>query len=102
MKIKNTAIVKQISKQLGFDYCGIAKAELLSDDAKRLEQWLKKGLHGKMQYMENHFDKRIDPTKLVEGAKSVITLLLNYILPNNKMKRLLKLQSMHLAKIIMR
>jgi epoxyqueuosine reductase len=78
LKIKNTAIVKQISKQLGFDYCGIAKAELLSDDAKRLEQWLKKGLHGKMQYMENHFDKRIDPTKLVEGAKSVITLLLNY------------------------
>jgi len=63
---------------LGFTHCGIAKAGLLTDDAKRLEQWLAKGMHGNMQYMENHFDLRIDPTKLVPGAKSVITLLLNY------------------------
>jgi epoxyqueuosine reductase len=73
-----TFIVKSIASQLGFDYCGIAKAELLSDDAQRLETWLHQGMHGKMQYMENHFDKRIDPTKLVDDAKSVITLLLNY------------------------
>jgi epoxyqueuosine reductase len=63
---------------LGFDYCGIAKAIPLDDDARRLEKWLHKGMHGTMQYMENHFDLRIDPTRLVPGAKSVITVLLNY------------------------
>lgn len=63
---------------LGFDYCGIAKAVRLDDDARRLEQWLNKDMHGKMQYMENHFDLRIDPSRLVPDAKSVITLLLNY------------------------
>ena len=71
-------LIKSLAERLGFSYCGIAKAALLSDDAKRLEQWLAKGMHGNMQYMENHFDMRIDPTKLVPGAKSVITLLLNY------------------------
>ena len=75
---KNTQFIKTLAAKLGFDHCGIAKAQLLSDDARRLEQWLNKGMHGKMQYMENHFDLRIDPTKLVPGAKSVITLLLNY------------------------
>lgn len=58
--------------------CGIAKAMQLDDDARRLERWLNKGHQGRMQYMENHFDLRIDPRKLVPGAKSVITLLLNY------------------------
>jgi len=58
--------------------CGIAKARMLDDDARRLETWLNKGNHGTMQYMERHFDLRIDPRKLVPGAKSVITLLLNY------------------------
>ncbi len=58
--------------------CGIAVARKLDDDARRLEQWLNKGFHGSMQYMENHFDLRIDPAKLVPGAKSVVTLLLNY------------------------
>ena len=67
-----------MASSLGFTHCGIAKAGLLTDDAKRLEQWLAMGMHGNMQYMENHFDLRIDPTKLVPGAKSVITLLLNY------------------------
>jgi epoxyqueuosine reductase len=75
---KNTLLIKTLTAQLGFDYCGIAKAEKLEADARRLEQWLSKGLHGKMQYMENYFDLRIDPAKLVPGAKSVITLLLNY------------------------
>lgn len=63
---------------MGFDYCGIAKAGMMDDDARRLETWLNKGMHGSMQYMANHFDKRVDPTKLLPGAKSVITLLLNY------------------------
>ncbi len=63
---------------MGFDYCGIAKAALLDEDARRLESWLNKGLHGNMQYMENHFDLRIDPGKLVPDARSVITLLMNY------------------------
>jgi epoxyqueuosine reductase len=75
---QHTQIIKKAASQLGFDYCGIAKAQLLDEDAKRLENWLSKGMHGKMQYMENHFDLRIDPSKLVPGAKSVITLLLNY------------------------
>ena len=64
--------------QWGFDYCGIAKAAPLDADARRLEQWLQQGMHGNMQYMANHFDLRIDPTKLVPGAKSVITVLKNY------------------------
>ncbi len=59
-------------------FCGIAKAGFLEEEAPRLETWLKRGFHGEMQYMENHFDKRLDPTRLVEGAKSVISLALNY------------------------
>ena len=58
--------------------CGISKAGFLEQEAPRLEAWLNQNRHGKMQYMENHFDKRLDPTKLVEGSKSVISLLLNY------------------------
>ncbi|MBO9620715.1 MAG: tRNA epoxyqueuosine(34) reductase QueG [Niabella sp.] len=73
-----TQHIKTFSKTLGFDYCGIAKAEKLDDDARRLEQWLSRGMHGTMQYMENYFDLRIDPSRLVPGAKSVITLLMNY------------------------
>ncbi len=75
---KNTRIIKEFAAGLGFDYCGIAKAQQLEDDARRLERWLNKGMQGTMQYMENHFDLRIDPAKLVPGARSVITLLLNY------------------------
>ncbi len=75
---KNTFYIKNLASELGFDYCGISKAVRLDDDARRLEQWLHKGLHGKMQYMENYFDLRVDPSRLVPGAKSVITLLLNY------------------------
>ncbi|WP_243745522.1 tRNA epoxyqueuosine(34) reductase QueG [Segetibacter sp. 3557_3] len=73
-----TIIVKKLSKELGFSYCGIAKAAFLDDDARRLEKWLMNGMHGKMQYMENYFDLRVDPTRIVPGAKSVITLLINY------------------------
>ncbi|GAB3423698.1 tRNA epoxyqueuosine(34) reductase QueG [Niabella aquatica] len=74
----HTLFIKQTGKRLGFDYCGIAKAAPLTEDARKLEAWLNKGMHGQMKYMENHFDLRIDPTRLVPGAKSVITLLLNY------------------------
>lgn len=63
---------------LGFDYCGIARAVPLDDDARRLESWLQKGMQGSMHYMENYFDLRIDPARLVPGAKSVITLMQDY------------------------
>ena len=75
---KYTGIVKQLFAAYGFDYCGIARAQFLDEDARRLEAWLKGGMHGGMQYMENHFELRVDPSKLVPGAKSVITLLKNY------------------------
>jgi epoxyqueuosine reductase len=75
---KHTEIVKQTAANLGFDFCGIAKAQKLDDDARRLENWLNQGMHGSMQYMENNFDLRVDPTKLVPDAKSVITILYNY------------------------
>ncbi len=75
---KHTELIKHLAANAGFDYCGIAKVQVLDEDARRLESWLHKGMHGSMQYMENHFDLRIDPSKLVPGAKSVITLLLNY------------------------
>ncbi len=76
LQISNS--IKNTAKNIGFDYCGIARAAPLDDDARRLEKWLSKGMHGKMQYMENYFDMRIDPSKLVLGAKSVITLMMNY------------------------
>ncbi|MBD0332472.1 MAG: tRNA epoxyqueuosine(34) reductase QueG [Chitinophagaceae bacterium] len=75
---KHTTLVKKAAIQFGFDYCGISQARPLDDDARRLEQWLQKGMHGSMHYMENYFDLRIDPSRLVPGAKSVITLLKNY------------------------
>lgn len=82
---KHTAFIKQTAAELGFNFCGIAKAKRLDEDARRLETWLSKGMQGSMQYMENHFELRVDPTKLVPGAKSVITLMLNYY-PSTKQK----------------
>ncbi len=78
LRYRNTRTVKAIANSLGFDYCGIAKATFLEAEAPKLEQWLKQGKHGKMAYMENHFDKRLDPRLLVPGAKSVVSLMLNY------------------------
>lgn len=75
--------IKQTAAKLGFDFCGIAKAVVLDEDARRLETWLHRNHHGSMQYMERHFDLRIDPSKLVPGAKSVITVLKNYF-PSNE------------------
>ena len=71
-------LIKSEAKKLGFLFCGIAKAEFLEEEAPRLETWLKNGMHGEMRYMENHFDKRLDPRLLVENARSVISLGLNY------------------------
>ncbi|MEQ1733470.1 MAG: tRNA epoxyqueuosine(34) reductase QueG [Bacteroidia bacterium] len=78
-----TFALKQYAKQLGFDYVGISKADFLHEQAPRLEAWLKAQMHGEMQYMENHFDMRLDPRILVPGAKSVISLLYNYY-PENQ------------------
>jgi epoxyqueuosine reductase len=75
---KYTALIKTEAKRLGFDYIGISKAEFLEEEAPRLESWLNKNMHGQMSYMENYFDKRLDPRLLVPGAKSVISMLLNY------------------------
>ncbi len=76
--IDQTFIVKQAASLAGFDYCGVARAEPLNADARRLEKWLRKGFHGSMHYMEKYFDLRVNPCLLVPGAKSVVTLLLNY------------------------
>jgi epoxyqueuosine reductase len=73
-----TELIKSKSKELGFMYCGISKATFLEEEAHRLETWLNRSYQGKMGYMENHFDKRLDPRLLVPGAKSVVSLLLNY------------------------
>lgn len=75
---KLTQLIKQKSAEEGFQYCGVAKAEFLEEEAPKLEKWLSQGMHGEMAYMANHFDKRLDPRKLVDGAKSVISLLYNY------------------------
>ncbi|ADF50944.1 4Fe-4S binding domain-containing protein [Zunongwangia profunda SM-A87] len=77
-KSKYTNLIKKEAIRLGFMSCGISKAGFLEEEAPRLEEWLNKNRNGKMSYMENHFDKRLDPTKLVDGSKSVISLLLNY------------------------
>ena len=79
-----STFIKEEAKALGFLSCGIAKAGFLEEEAPRLEQWLRQGRHGEMHYMENHFDKRLDPTKLVPGAKSVVSLLLNYHSPEKQ------------------
>ncbi len=78
IKSKYTHQIKSEAKRLGFSFCGVSKAGYLEEEAPRLEDWLNKKMHGEMHYMENHFDKRLDPTKLVEGSKSVISLLFNY------------------------
>ncbi len=81
-KTQYSSLIKAEAKRLGFISCGISRAEFLEAEAPRLESWLNSNMHGEMRYMENHFDKRLDPTKLVPGSKSVISLLLNYF-PEN-------------------
>lgn len=77
-KAKNSALIKQWAKSLGFEAVGISAAGFLEKEAPRLEAWLDKNHHGKMNYLANHFDKRLDPTLLVPGAKSVVSFLYNY------------------------
>ena len=77
-------MIKAEAKKLGFMFCGIAKAGFLEEEAPKLEKWLKNNMHGEMQYMENHFDKRLDPRLLVDDAKSVISLGLNYFTENEQ------------------
>ena len=80
----HTALIRQEAERLGFWFAGFARAERMDEEAQRLEHWLNQGAHGKMGYMENHFDLRIDPTKLVPGAKSVICLAYNYHNPEKQ------------------
>lgn len=77
-KVSYTQLIKAEAKRLGFFACGISEARFLKEEAKNFERWLKKGYHGEMSYMENHFDKRLNPKLLVPGAKSIISLLYNY------------------------
>ena len=75
---KHKKLIKSEAHRLGFDYVGVSKAEFLEEDAPRLENYLQKNHHGKMNYMENHFDKRLDPRLLVDDAKSVVSFMINY------------------------
>ena len=75
---KHKELIKSEAYRLGFDYVGVSKAEFLEEDAPRLENYLQKNHHGKMNYMENHFDKRLDPRLLVDDAKSVVSFMINY------------------------
>src|SRR5690606_14059286 len=75
---ERTNFVKATARRLGFSFCGISRAEFLDEEAPKLEEWLNRGYQGKMGYLENFFDKRLDPTLLVPGAKSVVSLLYNY------------------------
>ncbi len=75
--------IKAKAAALGFDACGVSRADFLSEEAPRLEHWLNTNQHGQMGWMTNHFDKRLDPRKLVEGAKSVVSVLLNYYPESN-------------------
>ncbi|HAF78215.1 MAG TPA: tRNA epoxyqueuosine(34) reductase QueG [Maribacter sp.] len=86
IKSKWTHSIKTEAKRLGFLSCGISKADFLEEEAPRLEKWLNNNMHGEMSYMANHFDKRLDPRKLVEGSKSVISLLLNYYPENTQLE----------------
>ena len=83
-KQKITHAIKQSASEFGFSGITIAKAEFMDEEARRLESWLKNDYHGKMSYMSNHFDKRVDPTLLVPGAKSVISLMYNYFTPKTQ------------------
>ncbi|MFA6946013.1 MAG: tRNA epoxyqueuosine(34) reductase QueG [Pedobacter sp.] len=77
-RTKYSEFIKKEASKLGFQFCGISKAGFLEEEASRLEYWLKNGFQGEMSYMENYFDKRLDPRILVEDARSVISLSLNY------------------------
>lgn len=79
-----TQLIRDEAQRLGFSFIGFARAERLDEEARRLEAWLHKGYHGEMHYMANHFDKRVDPRLLVDGAKSVVSLMYNYYTPQTQ------------------
>lgn len=81
MKKRNSQLIKRLAKQIGFSSCGISRARFLHEEEKNFEDWLNQGYQGTMSYLERNFDKRLDPTKLVPGAKSIISLTLNYFPP---------------------
>ncbi len=83
---KHSEIIKQVAKLNGFDYCGISNADFLAEEAPKLEKWLKSGFQGEMSYLDNHFDKRLDPRLLVPGAKTVVSLLFNYYPKKNPLE----------------
>ena len=76
-----TESIRRFARELGFEACGFARARRLEDEERKLEEWLSKSMHGEMQWMENHFDKRVDPTKLVPGSKTVVSVLGSYNQP---------------------
>ena len=82
--MSHSDLIRQEAQRLGFEFVGFARAERLDEEARRLEQWLHKGAHGSMAYMENHFDMRVDPRQLVPGAKTVICLTFNYFNPEKQ------------------
>ena len=90
---QNTKLVKQVALDLGFQFCGISKADFLEEEAPRLHQWLNENKHGEMSYMENYLDMRLDPRILVPGSKSVVSLMMNYY-PEQKQRT----DSYHLSK----
>lgn len=91
MTSNHTSLIKSKAKELGFLFCGVSKADFLNSEAKRLEDWLKNGQNGNMDYMNNHFDKRLDPRLLVDDAKSIVSLLLNYFPAEQQIKSAPKL-----------
>jgi len=92
---KHAQTIKSTAKRLGFDFCGISKAEFLEEEAPRLEDWLNRNYQGQMAYLANHFDKRLDPCKLVPGAQTVVSLIYNYF-PEKKLPE--KAEDIKLAK----
>jgi len=89
--LEKSQFIKSIAATTGFDFCGIAAAHPLDEDARKLENWLQQGKHGDMQYMEKHFELRVNPYKLLPGAKSVICFLLNYFPPADQEKNIPKI-----------
>ena len=79
----NSELIKKLAKMSGFSFCGISKAAFLDEEAGRMDKWLKQGYQGEMKYLENHFEKRLDPRLLVPGAKTVVSLMYNYY-PSDK------------------
>ena len=94
------SLIRKEAHRLGFSHCGFSKADFLEDEAPRLERWLNEKKHGEMAYMANHFDKRLDPRLLVDGAKTVVSLLLITILMSNKIAMLQNYPNTLMARII--